>query len=374
MKLRSIEAVGLQYEVPDERAYGSAAGIHTRRQVTLIRVRTEDGIEGIGEARMSLGLVRASLDVLKPAFIGTDLHDRDVHFTRLMNRVYHFGTQGPLVATYSGLNIAMVDAIGKALKVPACRLIGGMARASVAGYATGGYFTRRPQDYETQLDAIRDKGTPTVKIKIGQGPASDEVRVAAARKHLGDGVQLAVDANANYTVEMALESMRRIAPYRIEWYEEPLKPYDYDGYARLRAAAPMAISAGEAHQMAHDFQRLLGNVDIAQPAVCGCGGMDEARRIADLCRMHSTRVVASAWASGVGLAAAVHFVASLPPYPHPEFEPRPQLVEYDVGENPLREGVLAQPLEFRDGRFNVPQGGGLGIELNEDVIKRYAIQ
>lgn len=376
MKIRTFEAVGLEYHVPDDRAYGSASGIHTRRQVTLIRLRTEDGIEGIGEARAPPGLVRANLELMKPAFVGTDILDRDVTFMRLLNRAYHLGLQGPLIVAYSGLNIAMLDALGKSRGLPVCKLIGGMARREVTGYATGGYITRNPEaDFQAQLEAIRVVGTVAAKIKIGLGAASDEARVAAARRYLGDEVMLAVDANSNYSVDLALQSMRRIEPYRIAWFEEPLKPHDYQGYAALRARAPIAISAGEAHHMAFDFHRLLagGCIDIAQPAVCACGGMDEARRIADLCRLYGARLVLSAWASGVGLAAAVQFAASLAPNPHSEFEPVPQLVEYDVGENPLRDGVLAEPLRLRNGRFSVSDAPGLGISLNEDVIRRYAI-
>lgn len=375
MKIKSIEAIGLAYELPPERVYGSAVGIHARRQVTLIRLRTEDGIEGLGDARGPVGLVGASLETLKPAFIGADIHDRDIIFTRLLNRMYHLGLQGPLVVAYSGLNIAMLDALGKGLGLPVCKLIGGMARREVAAYATGGHFTQRETDLVQQMEAIRAMGVTGAKLKIGKGVVSDEARVATARKVLGDDMFLAVDTNANYTADVALESMRRIAPYRIEWFEEPLKPHDYRGYTHLRSRAPMPIAAGEAHHMAFDFLRLLENncVDIAQPAVCACGGLDEARRIAELCRLYSVRIVPAAWSSGVGLAAAVHFAAALPPNPHSEFEPVPQLVEYDVGENPLRDEILTEPLRLQAGKIAVSEAPGLGISLNEDAVRRYRV-
>lgn len=374
MKIRSIDAIGLAYELPPERMYGSAVGIHPRRQVTLIRLLTEDGIEGIGDARGPVGLVRAHLELLKNAFIGSDIHDRDVIFARLLNRMYHLGMQGPLIVAYSGLNIAMLDALGKGLGLPVCRLIGGMARREVAVYATGGHITGRDTDLVPQMEAIRALGVAGAKIKIGLGVASDEARVAAARRVLGEDMFLAVDTNANYTVETALESMRRIAPYRVRWFEEPLKPHDYRGYAHLRARAPMPIAAGEAHHMAFDFLRLLegGCVDIAQPAVCACGGLDEARRIAELCRLHGVRVVPAAWSSGVGLAAALHFAAALPPHPHSEFEPEPQWLEFDVGENPLRDEILVEPLRLNDGKIALGEAPGLGIALDEDAVRRYA--
>ena len=178
MKIRSIEAVGLSYPLGDK-AYGSARGLAPARMTTLVRVMTEDGIEGIGEAQALPGLVRANLEVLKPVFIGTDIHDRDVTWTRFNNRLYHMGLQGVMIAAYSGLNIAMLDALGKGLGLPVCKLIGGKARDKVTAYAPGAYNTRRPEaDLEPQLEVIRKGGFLAAKIKIGLGLDSDEQRVA----------------------------------------------------------------------------------------------------------------------------------------------------------------------------------------------------
>jgi D-galactarolactone cycloisomerase len=189
MKLCSIETIGLEFDLPPERAYGSAGGIHTRRQCTLIRVRTEDGIEGYGESRGPYRLVKANIDVLSSVFLGTDIRDRDITLNQFRNRLYHYGHQGPLIVAYSGLNIAMLDALGKAMNLPVCRLIGGMARPEVSVYATGGYLTRGPASrYEQQLESLQATGLPIAKIKIGQGPVSDEERVATARRYLGDSV------------------------------------------------------------------------------------------------------------------------------------------------------------------------------------------
>ena len=181
MKLRAIETIGLEFDIPADRAYGSAGGIHTRRQVTLIRVITEDGIEGYGEARGPYHLVKTNIDVLSPSFVGTDILDRDCTFARFTNRLYHYGHQGPLIVAYSGLNIAMLDALGKAMNLPVCRLIGGMARSEVAAYATGGYLTRGPASrFDQQLEALRadessdrkdqDRTRPCTRMRNGWPP------------------------------------------------------------------------------------------------------------------------------------------------------------------------------------------------------------
>lgn len=377
MKIKSIEVVGLACKLTPGRVYGSAVGLHSQRRASLVRLLTEDGIEGVGDARAPVGLVRAAIELMKPAFIGSNLHDRETVFNRFLNSAYHLGNQGAVIAAYSGLNIAMLDAVGKGLGLPVCKLLGGMVRSRVPVYATGGHYTlNSAADLPPQMEELRALGVSGVKIKIGMGVASDAERAAVARRIIGDDIFLAVDANANYTADIALESMRCMAPSRIAWFEEPLKPYDYAGYSYLRSRALMPVSAGEAHHMAHDFLRLLKGqcVDIAQPAVCACGGLDEARRIADLCRLYGVRVLPAAWSSGVGLMAAIHFAAALPPLPNTAgLKAPPQFVEFDAEENPLLNEILIEPIRIENGSFAVKDAPGLGIALNNDAVRQYTV-
>ena len=142
--------------------------------------------------------------------------------------------------------------------------------------------------------------------------------------------------------------MERIAPYGIGWYEEPLTPLDVEGYARLRPRAPIPVAAGEALYTAFDMKRLLdaGGVDVLQPDLSLCGGFYQGRLIAQLAALHHVRLSPHVWGSAVGLAAACHFVATLPDYPHGPNLPAPCLVEHDVGENPLRDALLRTPLRL----------------------------
>lgn len=374
MKIVKIETVGLAFALSSQNARAEG-DVQVQREVTLVRLTTEDGIEGVGEALGSFDLIKPNVNALARTFLHTDIFERDVTIGRVGD------LKGAMVAAYSGLNIAMLDALGQALKLPVCRLIGGMARSEVAGYASGGrltgcHLTHCPVSvYEEQLERIRASKIPTAKIQIGLGPAADEERVRIARHHLGEGATIAVDANANYTADVALESMNRVARYGIAWFGEPLPAGETAGYAQLRSRAPVAIAAGHGYRTAHDFRMLLEGdcIDIAQPSVSGCGGLDEARRISDLCRLNSRRVMASAGTSGVGFAAAVHFAASVPDYPHSQYAATPPLVECDITDNPAHEGVLAERLCFNAGNVVVPASPGLGIALNHDFIKRHAI-
>jgi D-galactarolactone cycloisomerase len=251
-----------------------------------------------------------------------------------------------------------------------------MAMDRVPAYASDGYFSNDPDNQlEAQLRAFRDRRFPGVKIKIGQSPKHDAERVALAREVLGDEVLLMVDANGNYTVDQALESMRRIEGFDIHFYEEPLPPTDFAGYTELRARAPMPVATGEALYTAWDFKRLIEGrgADVLQPDLTMCGGFDETKAISTMARLANLRLSLHVWGGAVGLAAALHFLASTPPSPHTDRIPYPVLLEYDRGENALRDVLLAEPFPCVDGHLVVPTGPGLGIELNHDAVAKYRV-
>jgi D-galactarolactone cycloisomerase len=271
----------------------------------------------------------------------------------------------------------VLDAMGKTLRVPVHDLIGGKVSDRLACYATTGYFTDDPKvGIEAQLSGLTKGTFVGVKIKIGAGIASDVQRVRDARKTIGDDMLLMVDYNGNYTVDIALESMRQIAPFNIQWCEEPLPPHDVAGYAELRARAPIRLSAGEAHSGLQEFKRMIEAraLDIVQPPLTGGGGFGEMKAVALLAAMNNLRVSLPCWGSAIALNAAIHFAASLPTWPHTDNLPYPMLVEYDVGDNPLRDQLVRNPVKPSQGSLPIPQGPGLGIELNPEVVARYTIK
>lgn len=372
-EIREIQIVGLQHDLPEGRAYGASMGLASTRATGVVFLELEDGTVGIGEAWGPAAVSAAYLDIIRPYFIGTSVHAFEHAVDLILSRHYHFGIQNQMLAVISGIDVAARDAAARMLGVPLHALIGGAYQDTVPVYASGGYFTRDGEaGFEAQMDRIAGRGFKAAKIKIGASPASDEWRVAKAREILGEEIMLLVDANTNYTVDMALESMRRIEKYRIGWYEEPLTPLDFDGYTELRRRAPMPIATGEALYTAHDFKRLADcrGADILQPDLSLCGGLGQARRIADIARLNHLRISPHVWGSAVGLVAAVHYVASLTRYPQAEHVPYPTLVEYDVGENPLRDDLLRVPIELVDGALRVPEGPGLGIELDDSALER----
>jgi D-galactarolactone cycloisomerase len=320
------------------------------------------------------GITKAYLDLIAPHFIDREVYGFEHATSAILSTYYHFGIQNQMTSCLSGIDIACLDAIGKMVGLAIVKLLGGPARDRLPIYASGGYFTETPEkDFPEQLERLRLKGAQRAKIKIGAGPRSDRERGAIARKVLGDDMGIIVDANGNYTVDEALESMRRIADYRIEWYEEPLPPLAFDGYAVLRSRAPIPIATGEALYTAWDFKRLLdlSAVDIVQPDLTMCGGLRAGREIALLARLHHVRLSPQVWGGGVGLAAACHFVASLPDYPHTRNIVQPPLIEYDVADNALRDTIFKEPIIIENGACVLPNRPGLGVELDPVAIRRF---
>ena len=198
-----------------------------------------------------------------------------------------------------------------------------------------------------------------------------------ARKAIGDDMLLMVDYNGNYTVDVALESMRQIAPFNIHWCEEPLPPHDVAGYAELRARAPIRLSAGEAHSGVQDFKRMIDARAHRHRAAAadrrrrlrrdegGCAARRDEQPARCRCR---------AGAAPSRSTPRIHFAASLPTWPHTDNLPYPMLVEYDVGDNPLRDQLVRNPIKPHQGALPIPQGPGLGLELNPEVVARYTIK
>jgi D-galactarolactone cycloisomerase len=374
MIIQDISFIPLLAPLPAGSAYGMSKSLATARATTLVRLRLADGTEGVGEAWGMPQVNLAYLPLLKGYLIGTHVLDIEHAYELMLARHYHFGVQGPLTWCISGIDMAAKDVAGKVLKQPVHRLIGGAQADRVHVYASGGYLTENSaRDFEPQIEAMARAGNRAVKIKIGISPASDEERVAMARRILGPDVEIMVDINANYTLDVARETIGRLVPYRIGWVEEPLSPQDFAGYEILQRWSPVPIATGEALYTVFDFKRLIDRraVDVVQPDLSLCGGFWQGRRIAQLAAMEHLRISPHVWGSGIGLAAAVHYVASLTVYPHANNVPRPTLVEYDLGTNPLRDSILRNPLKPEGGVIAVPDSPGLGIEVDWDAVERY---
>ncbi len=374
-RIRSIDVIPV--EAPVAVPYGASRGLVQKRQAGIIRLRTDDGIEGIGEAWGPPGVTAAYLETVKARFLGAPLFSHRGIAQQVLASHYHFGTANGLIALLGGIDIAAHDAMGKRLGVSVAELIGGRLRDQVPVYGSGGYFTGEDDQARAlarQLEAAVAAGHIAHKIKIGRNARQDAERCALARRIIGPDALLTVDGNGNMTAEAALASMRAIVAHDIHWYEEPVAPQDWAGYAQLRDRAPIPVAAGEAHYALFEHRRLIDGrlAAVLQPDLTLCGGFAVAQTIGALVCAEHLRLSPHCWGSGVGLAAALQLMAAQPSYPAGDHVPLPALLEYDTGENLLRDGVLTEPLRYTAGMLEIPRGPGLGITLDEAALRRFA--
>jgi D-galactarolactone cycloisomerase len=374
--IRRLSFIGLEYAFAPEKAYGMARGVGHRRQSGLVEVETSDGVTGVGEAFGNPAVTGEYFRMAEPFFTGKSVFDFEHIEARIRNAIYHLGVGNQLTACLAAINVALFDAIARGFGVRVCDLIGGCATTRIPAYASTGFFTDDPQrQLSHMLKEAADHPYAGAKIKIGRGIANDVERVRQARESLGPVKLLMVDVNGAYTPDLALACARAIAPYDIHWIEEPLPPGDLAGYAELRARSPIPIAAGEAHHTVRDFKALIDGrcIDIVQPSIPGVGGLTEAKRIAILAQASNLRVTPHAWGGAVGLATALHFIAALPKTPHTDHPPVPLMLEYDMSDNALRTRLLKTPLQLEAGHVLLPDGPGLGIELDRETIAKYRI-
>ncbi len=374
-KIKSITMSGYQYGPLPGKSYGNARAMGFAPRSSVVEVQTDEGIVGYGEASGSPAIAKEYLKTLAPLFIGRSVYDFEQVQSFVFNKMYHSGVQNGLTGALAGIDVALIDAIGKTLGLRACDLIGGCGATRLPVYASTGYFSDDPENsYEDMLRKVAGMKFLGAKIKIGRGIKSDVERTRMAREILGPDVLLIVDMNGAYTGDVALASINAMAHLDIHWVEEPLPPWDLRAYTELRSRSPVPLSAGEAHYTAREFKALIDNrcIDILQPSIPYCGGLTEARRIAFLAQASNLRIAPHVWGSALGLAVGCHFGAALPGWPHTDHPAFPSFLEYDVGaSNPLRDDMLVTPIRMEDSHVHLPEGPGLGVEIDRDAIEKY---
>ncbi len=346
------------------------------RAVCLVKVTTDDGLYGWGEGYGPADVVAAGIRFLTPFVLGENpLHNAAVWQT-LYRRSLDYARRGVLVSALSAIDIALWDLKGKLLGQPVSVLLGGPRRASVAVYATGLYFTHTP-DLPGALAAeavtYAEQGFSAIKMKVGLGLAADVANVRAVRAVLGPGIQLMIDANHAYSRSEALALARAVEDQTIGWFEEPVSPEDYEGYAELRLRTSIPIAGGECEALCAGFRHLATQhcVDIAQPDLGMAGGLTEGQRIAALMQTFGANVTPHCWGTGIAFAAALHFAATLEMIPGRLMAAEP-LLEMDRSENPLRDELATPRFVPRAGRVAVPTAPGLGVDVDPAALAAFA--
>jgi D-galactarolactone cycloisomerase len=369
MKIREIRAFGLYGATPEG---GWSNELQPDDCVhTLITVLTDEGLVGTGSVFTSDDLVRSSLKVLQPLYIGENPLEPERVSEKLHQNTFWQGRGGAITHTISGIDIALWDILGQATGQPIGRLLGGRYRERVRPYAS--LLMDQPERLAEHLQALKAQGFNA--FKIGWGPfgresnALDEAIVAAAREAVGAGSLLMVDAGGSDAFwsqgyKWALHTAQMLATYDVAWFEEPLRPDALEDYVRLRVAAPLPISGGEVLTRRQSFLPWLraGAFDIVQPDVTKVGGISEERRIAWTADEYGIRFIPHGWNTAIGLAADLQLASAFADT---------DLVEYCTG-SPYIDEIVADAWQLdQDGMLAIPVGPGLGLRLDPDAIARY---
>lgn len=372
MRITDVEPIVLRLpEVDVTRADGT-------QDAFLVRVHTDEGIVGVGEADTSPYVARTMVEMpsshsiargFRELLVGEDPLQIGRLWQRMFMGSYHYGRAGAALHLLSAIDIALWDIAGQVAGRPVHELLGGARVNAVRVYASE-VMPDTPDGVRRIAErAVADGYTA---LKLGWGPlgrdlARDAELVRAARDVLGPERELMLDGGMGYTVKRALELLRRVEEERLYWLEEPLAADDYEGYRRLSDSTSTRIAAGEADSGLAAFRRLveLGHVDVLQPDLARCGGFTVAAQIAALARERGVEVVPHCFSTGVLVAASLHFVATLD---------RPTFSEYSVAESPLVGRLLAEPFALdEEGRLPLPHGPGLGVALDEELVERLRV-
>ncbi|WP_226622676.1 mandelate racemase/muconate lactonizing enzyme family protein [Alloyangia pacifica] len=374
MKITEIRTHLLEHKL--ETAFESASMRFDKRVHLLVEVICDDGTTGWGECLGPAGPNRAMVDAYKPWLIGKDPLETEKHWAVLYNALRDQGQRGISVCALSGIDIALWDIKGKHFGVPVSTLLGGRFRERIRAYATGSFKrdgVDRVADNAEETGRHAAAGFHAVKIKIGFDPAEDLQVIKAVREAIGPDTRLMIDGNHGYDVIEAVRVGNAAAEYDIDWFEEPVIPEQLDAYAEVRARQPIPVAGGETWHTRWGFAEPLRRrvIDIAQPDLCGVGGFTEAKRVADLATLHGVRVVPHVWGTAVQIAAALQFMAAMVPDPVRRGPIEP-IMEFDRTHNPFRQAVVTQPIEHENGWVSIPDGPGLGVEIDRDALKEFA--
>jgi D-galactarolactone cycloisomerase len=344
------------------------------RTALLVKIETDAGLAGWGETSPIAG-VRGAIDgELGPQLVGENPLDH----RRLWRLMWgpNFGN-APAVAA---LDMALLDLRGKALNLPVAELFGGRLRERVPVYASAMNYVEgeKPEDsFPREAAALVKQGYRALKMRIGRFPAAREAKIAAAvRAAVGPDVRLMADGNAAYTMASALQMAAELHRLGFEFFEEPLpQSPKYAAYEDLRRKMPLSLAAGEALDSRAGAKELIDRraMDIIQPDVSLCGGLGEVLFIAELAALSGIRCLPHCWGGAIVIAATIHLVSLLAD-PHWGFPTDTPMLELDQSENPWRTEIVAEAFEVRDGFVNVPTRPGLGIEVNEEAVRSYAVR
>ena len=364
MKITKIESIVIKMPmVVDGNVVPLSRGVaRTVVETLLVRVDTDEGVSGWGEGFGSriFSATKAAIDtVMSPMCIGRDPTAISALVEHLQHVMGNLGRNGPATFGISAIDIALWDIAGKLAGLPLYRLLGGSLRRELPAYASVPRYGE-PRAVAHYVERALKRGYRHIKLH-----EVTEDAIGAGRKTAGPDVALMVDCSSSCTVEQAIDLAQKLKPLNLKWMEEPVwPPEDYAGLARVRTEGGIPLAAGE-NAMLSDFKNLFlaGAIAYAQPSIIKVGGVTQMRKVMALADAFGVSVVPHSSGLGPGLIASMHCIAAMA---------NDSLVERydsDVAENPLHDAITPGG----NGCIAVPQGPGLGVDPDPDLIEKLRV-
>ncbi len=342
----------------------------------LIRIRTDSGHEGIGEADASPEVVKAIIDApyshniacgLRELLVGMNPLEPELIWQTLYRRTMYFGRRAVGIVAMAGVDIALWDLMGKIYGQPIHRLLGGRKHREIRAYASILFGADGKETYDI-AQRWREAGYQAIKFgwePMGQSEALDIELVEGARNGFGDEGELLIDAGCVWDARTALQRAIRFQEFRIGWLEEPLHQDDLEGYVWLRDRSPTPIAAGEGECGRGAFRPWIDRraLDIYQIDLAR-NGFTEARYLRERVEENGGRLCNHCYKTPISVAACLHWLSTC----RDAF-----LFEDCVEDSPLRHELTLEPMIAVNGIMQVPEGPGLGVTLNEAFVKAHLI-
>jgi D-galactarolactone cycloisomerase len=375
MEIVNIEGFVVSHKL--EESFYFSQWEYNSRLICLVKITASDGTYGWGEGYGPALMVNQGIEFFKPLLIGQDPLQNENIWQLMYLRSLDYNRKGIFLSAISAIDVAIWDLKGKILKQSISVLLGGRKRNRIQAYATGMYFSKgEGLDQRLAVEAAnyKDQGFSAMKMKVGLGCKEDIRNIHAVREAIGDDVDLMVDSNHAFSMKEALQLVKKIEKYNISWFEEPISPEEYDNYYYLRQNSSIPIAGGECEYLRYGFLQLFQSksVDIAQPDICSAGGISEVKKICSLAQTFGVEVVLHTWGTGIAVAAALQMMSNWDTIPGRMNKPFP-LIEIDRTENPLRDKLIKPLLKVCNGFLQVPDGPGLGVDVDESLLNEYRV-
>ena len=388
MKITSIKSHVLRYDLEKELGYSQQ--YYKYRTAHLVEVETNEGITGWGECFGPGNIALANKfiveKVIQPLIKGEDPTNKEYIWHKVYNLLRDSGQKGMPIQALSGVDIALWDILSKKANLPLYQLIGGKCNNQIPVYGYGMMLQKKPiseliELFKNESKKIKEKNFKAMKMKIGLGPKNDLKLIKSVRDEIGDDFKLMVDANHAYNINDAMYVGKGLDEMDIFWFEEPVAPEDYDGYKELKDNLKTNIAGGEAEFTKYGWNQLIKQrcIDIAQPEVCGLGGITEYLKISALAQSNFIPIINHVWGSALSVAVNIHLLTAQPDMPGGLF-PFKSMLEFDTTDKNIfitdlcteNLSVLEQ-VKKNNGYVKPIENLGIGINPDKDFIKKFEI-